>query len=72
MDWSFAVISFGYMSYFIFTKVATELRFYLSAMLVLTIIFFFYGWRFGNYQKLHPWFHVIASLVSGVIVFMGV
>lgn len=72
MDWSFAILSYGYMFYFIFAKVAVEMRLLLSAMLFLTIVFFFYGWKFGDYKKLHPWFHVVASLVSSVIVFMGV
>ena len=72
MDWIFAIISYAYMFYFIFKKVPSEFQLSLAVVLFTTILFFWYGFKKGNYMKLHPWFHIFASIVSGLIVFMGV
>ncbi len=68
LDWFFAVGAHMYMYYFIFTKVDPSLQSILATLLSLSIIFFWYGFKFGNYKKFHPWFHVIAPIISGLIV----
>ena len=72
MDWVFATLSYTYMFYFIFKKVPSEFQIALTVLLSITILFFWYGFKKGNYMKFHPWFHIFASLVSGLIVFMGI
>jgi hypothetical protein len=67
-DWFFAVGAYIYMYYFIFTKVNNQFQVPLTIALSLTGIFFWYGFKFGNYKKFHPWFHIVAPVVSGLIV----
>lgn len=67
-DWLFAIVAYYYIYTFIFTEVNTEFRIPLAIALSLTMVFFWYGFRFGNYKKAHPWFHVVAGLVSVLIV----
>lgn len=67
-DWLFAIVAYYYMYYFIFTKTAAQLHFWLATALTLTLVFFWYGFKFGNYKKTHPWFHVVTGLVSALIV----
>jgi hypothetical protein len=68
LDWIFALGAHLYMYYFIFTKVQSSLQVTLAVLLSLSVIFFLYGFKFGDYKKSHPWFHVFASIVSGLIV----
>ncbi len=70
LDWVVGIGSYGGMYYYIFYKVPATYQMSLATILTFTIVFFIYGWRFGNYKKLHPWFHLIACLVSGLIIFM--
>lgn len=67
-DWMFALGAYIYMYYFIFTKVDSQFQTLLTIALSLTGIFFIYGFKFGSYKKFHPWFHVVAPIVSGLIV----
>ena len=70
LDWLFAVGSFFYMYYFTYTVVSSEFTTMLFIMLSVVILFFLYGWKYGDYHKQHPWFHVIASLVSALILIL--
>ncbi len=72
LDWVVGIGAYYYMYYFIFTKVAVEWQMVLFAMLTLTIALFVYGFKFGDYDKSHTWYHVFVFLTSGLIVFMGV
>lgn len=67
-DWLIAVGAYLYMFYFIFTKDAPGLRLFLFSALTFTVLFFWYGFRFRKYKNLHPWFHVMAPIVSSIIV----
>ena len=67
LDWLFAIGSFSYMYFYTYINTASTIRFFLISYLTIVILFFFYGWKAGNYEKLHPWFHIIAGMVSAVI-----
>ncbi|MBP9714896.1 MAG: hypothetical protein KBD52_00170 [Candidatus Pacebacteria bacterium] len=71
LDWVVAVSAYAYMFYFIFTKVENIFQLPLILLLLVTIVFFWYGYKFSNYHKFHPWFHVVAFTASGLVVFMG-
>lgn len=66
-DWLFAVSAFIYMYYFIYSYVPEKYKIILFILLSFVVIFFLYGWLFGNYSKMHPWFHVVAPIVSSLI-----
>ena len=68
LDWVFAVGSYIYMYYFIFAEVTYSLHLILAILLSMTAIFFWYGWKVGNYHKIHPWFHVFEGTISALIV----
>ncbi len=70
LDWVVGIGSYCGMYYYIFYKVPAMYQMSLTVMLALTIVFFIYGFKFGDYNKSHPWFHVIAFWVSGLIIFM--
>lgn len=66
LDWAFAIIAFIYMYYFVYKYIpSTKILFYLSLLLIL--MFFWHGYKNGNYEKTHPWFHVIAPIISSGI-----
>ena len=67
-DWLAATCAYGYMYYYIFSKVQIGFRMPLFFALTATLIFFWYGFKIHGYRKLHPWFHIITSVVSTVIV----
>ena len=66
LDWLFAVGAFLYMYYYVYKYVTTHQN-TLFILLTLVIIFFWYGWKRASYEKFHPWFHIVAPLVSTVI-----
>ncbi len=66
-DWIFAVGCFGYMYWYVSDSIGGVPGTVLHVCLAAVIIFFWYGWRYGNYAKLHPWFHAAAGLLSFVI-----
>ncbi len=70
LDWLFAVGAYAYMYYFIFAKVEVYQNL-LFVLLTFTVIFFWYGYKFANYKKWHPWFHIVAPIVSSFIVLLG-
>ncbi len=68
LDWIFAIGAHIYMYYFIFTNVPHSSQPPLFILLSFSIMFFWYGFKFGDYKKFHPWFHVVAPIISGLIV----
>lgn len=70
-DWLFAVSAFVYMYYYIYSYVPDKYKALLFVLLSLVVIFFLYGWLFGDYTKMHPWFHIIAPIVSSLILILG-
>lgn len=70
LDWLSAVACYAYMYYFTFTKVDPDYKKLLITALSLTMVFFWYGFKFGNYRKTHPWFHITLSFVSLSIVLL--
>ncbi len=70
MDWSIALCAYAYMFYYIFTNTAHLFKIPLLLCLTATIIFFWYGFKINinKYKKTHPWFHIITSIISGIIV----
>lgn len=66
LDWFFAVGAFLYMYYYTYTY-TTKYQTSLFILLTLVVVFFWYGWKRASYEKLHPWFHIIAPLVSTAI-----
>ncbi len=68
LDWIIAGSAYFMMFYYIFTKVNPTYQIPLFIALALTLVLFWYGYKIGNYQKSHPWFHIIAPIVSGLIV----
>ncbi|MDQ5922759.1 MAG: hypothetical protein QG644_467 [Patescibacteria group bacterium] len=70
-DWIFAVSAYIYMLYFVIYRVEDNFKFLLGTALILTVLFFWYGFKFHKYQSLHPWFHIVAPIVSGLIVFLS-
>lgn len=70
LDWLFAIGAYAYMYYFIFERIG-QYQIVLFILLSSTVLFFYYGYKFGNYKKWHPWFHVVAPIVSSFIVLLG-
>ncbi len=70
LDWFFAVGAFLYMYYYIY-KYTSTYQITLFIFLTLVVIFFWYGWKRASYEKLHPWFHIIAPLVSTAILIVA-
>jgi CDP-diglyceride synthetase len=68
IDWLCAITSYAYMYYFVVTRVSPQYQGSLITALTLTIMFFWYGFKFGNYQRAHPWFHVILPFISLLVV----
>ena len=68
LDWILASCGYIYMFYYVFTRVNPLFKIPLFIALALTLVFFYYGYKFGNYKKLHPWFHFITFTISGIIV----
>lgn len=71
LDWSFAVCAFVYMYYYAYenTKGYSWIIFYL--LLSLVVVFFWYGYKKSDYEKWHPWFHVVAPIVSSAILIIA-
>ncbi len=66
-DWMFAVGAFLYMYFYIYTYTKGKVELILNTLLTLVVVFFWYGWKRADYEKLHPWFHVVAPVVSSLI-----
>ena len=70
-DWIVAGGAYIYMYYFIFTQLDSHIQIPITIVLTSTLLFFWYGYKWSSYKKMHPWFHVTAFIVSGLIVFLG-
>lgn len=68
LDWLIAFCGYMYMIYFIIEKVKISMQMPLFIALVATNLFFWYGFIYKGYKRLHPWFHVITPIVSAVVV----
>lgn len=69
LDWSTAIGAYIYMYYFVLFRIPKNLKIHFFIFLTLTIIFFIYGYKFEDYEIWHPYFHIIAPIVSGAIVY---
>lgn len=67
LDWLLAVSAFIYMYYYIYQYTRGRETPILSLSLSLVIVFFWYGWKRADYEKFHPWFHIVAPIVSSLI-----
>lgn len=68
LDWIFAISAFFYMYLYTYLYVVNIYKKYiLYILLFFVVVFFWYGWKKGYYEKLHPWFHVVAPIVSSLI-----
>lgn len=65
-DVVFAIGAFLYMYYFVYKHSPEHYILTLYGLLSLVVLFFWYGRR-ANYEKLHPWFHIVAPIVSSII-----
>ncbi len=66
-DWSFAAAAFFYMFYFSYHFLSGSLQLFIYLSLIGVIFFFLYGWQYSDYKKLHPYFHIVAGFISGLI-----
>jgi len=65
-DVLFGIGSFLYMYYYVYNYNRTQDRLIFYILLSLAILFFWWGRR-TNYNKFHPWFHVVAPVISSAI-----
>jgi uncharacterized membrane protein YsdA (DUF1294 family) len=70
LDWSLVVTGCVYLLYFIHKSTHYRLRIPLFILLVLSLLFFWYGFLFASYETFHPWFHVIGQGTIGLIVLL--
>jgi hypothetical protein len=71
IDWLFGIGAFVYMYLYSFQKMSASFAVLFSILLTITLIFFFYGWRYGEYEKWHPWFHFFAPVISSAILIVA-
>jgi len=71
LDWIFAVCAFIYMYYYIYEYTQGSIKLMLFILLSLVVLFFWYGWKRADYEKYHPWFHIVAPLVSSLILILA-
>ncbi len=69
LDWLVALLSYLYMFYIVSAKVPEHVESMLYILLIFTILFFIYGYKLADYRKYHPWFHIVAPIVSGIIIY---
>lgn len=71
LDWICAVCAFIYMYYYTYQNIEGNKQIIFYMLLSLVLIFFWYGYKKGDYEKIHPWFHVIAPIISSTIFVMA-
>ena len=71
MDWSFAFGAFFYMYFYVYQYIKGNEKYVFYTLLFLVILFFWYGYKKGDYEKLHPYFHIIAPIVSSAILLIA-
>ena len=65
-DTAFALGAFLYMYFYVYRYTPQEFKLLLFGSLSAVVLFFWYGRR-ADYDKLHPWFHIIAPIISSSI-----
>lgn len=68
LDLLFAASAFIYMYFWVYVYGQYKAIFWI--LLTFVVLFFLYGRRY-DYQKLHPWFHIVAPVVSAAILIWG-
>ncbi|MDB4991899.1 MAG: hypothetical protein JWL75_144 [Parcubacteria group bacterium] len=68
LDLAFAVGAFIYMFYWISQYGQYKIIF--TILLLLMVIFFLYGRR-KDYKRFHPWFHILAPILSSAILIVA-
>jgi CDP-diglyceride synthetase len=71
LDWLFAVGAFLYMYYYIYRYIQNLAEILLYFLLSLILLFFWYGYKRGDYEKTHPYFHIIAPMISSAILIIA-
>ncbi len=71
LDWLFAIGAFAYMFFYVYKYVPVSQKIDFYVLLSLLILFFWYGYKFGSYAKIHPWFHIFAPIVSSAILIVA-
>lgn len=71
LDWIFAISAFIYMYYYTYQNIEGYKQFLFYILLSLVLIFFWYGYKKNDYQKWHPWFHVVAPIISSSILIVA-
>lgn len=66
-DWCFAIGAFLYMYYYVYAYISGGYQFIFYTLLLFIILFFWYGYKKGDYIKTHPWFHIIAPIIYSII-----
>lgn len=68
-DWIVALLCYCYMFYFIYNYSFDSLKLFLNISLSLSLVLFVLGYKnILSYHKYHPFFHILAGTVSGLIV----
>ena len=67
LDLAFAVGAFMYMYTWVYQYGVKKIVFFV--LLSLVVLFFLYGRR-ADYKKLHPWFHIVAPIISSAILIL--
>lgn len=67
LDWVFAISAFIYMYYYTYQNVKGYGQVIFYMLLSLVLVFFWYGYKKGDYERVHPWFHIIAPIISSAI-----
>jgi CDP-diglyceride synthetase len=70
-DWLFAVGAFLYMYYYVYQYVSVDYKVIFFALLSLVVLFFWYGYKKSDYEKMHPWFHIVAPIISSAILIVA-
>lgn len=67
LDWLFALSAFGYMFYFIYEHLYGTRASIFYLLLIFVLLLFWYGWKEGDYNTWHPWFHIFAAMISSLV-----
>jgi hypothetical protein len=70
-DWIFAISAFIYMYYYTYQNIEGYKQIIFYILLSLVLIFFWYGYKKNDYEKWHPWFHIIAPIISTTILIVA-
>ncbi|MFA6514986.1 MAG: hypothetical protein WCT42_01830 [Candidatus Paceibacterota bacterium] len=71
LDWMFAIGAFIYMYYYTYQNIEGYNQIIFYILLSLILVFFWYGYKKNDYEKWHPWFHIIAPIISSAILIVA-